>query len=820
MSTTSMTLKKALKFVGVGAAAMALLLTLTVAYVYFQREKLIRLFTYEINKTLTARVDVGDIDLSLRKFPGVSIAFQNVVCYEALPESKDTLFALRQVYFQFSLWDILRGRYDLKRLSFEQGTLNIRTLPNGKPNYIIWKDEEPASSSLTLELREVSLRDVQIHWADGDFNTSYLCHRLTLNGSFNNQENRLKLVTSGQLQTLKTGEFQFEAAEIPLQASLSLLLRDDLTEIREGSVNLPGGVFQVTGLLADNQKRLHVLANPIRLDEVMAQWPETLTQNLSPYTPKGRLNLEGVYEQQGANAPIFTLDFALREGSLALPNRDDKVQNLSFKGRYYDNGKEDKIQFTDVVAEMSGFQLTGQGSLVDFDRPRVQAQIDFSGKMAALWPLLPDVWQPFTAKGDLKGSLTYQNQSRTMDLLQERPFETASILGTIQLSDGQLISRAHQVEITQMALELAFANRDLIINRLFLQTPQSEGVLTGHVKDFWLLAGDRPGTVLWDLAFDSKRLHADELISMQWPNTNDPNSAPNPVKQQWKLAVRSNQFVWNGIQSNSFQGTFSGKEDRITGHDLRILALGGTILGQFLLQDKADGASEISGQAKLEQVQIRELFKGFDNFGQEVLTSEHISGRGDAQITWRLPITPAGEADLSGLEATLQLVITDGRLQNFAPMENLSKFADMQELRDVRFQRLENQFTIQNRVMVIPEMDIRSNLFDLSIMGTHTFDNEIDYSIKIRQRDIVAAKRKGRDLDNWITESGNENEAFLWVRMSGTVDQPKFGLNKEKNREAIREGIKQQGRELRDKTRQQQQNRQQTRGYQFEWDED
>src|SRR5690606_21105378 len=86
------------------------------------------------------------------------------------------------------------------------------------------------------------------------------------------------------------------------------------------------------------------------------------------------------------------------------------------------------------------------------------------------------------------------------------------------------------------------------------------------------------------------------------------------------------------------------------------------------------------------------------------------------------------------MQAEIAATVRDGQLINFAPMQKMSAFVKRSELANMKFAELSNNFWIQQRTIFIPEMDIRSNLSaipSVSISGTHTFDQDMDYRIKL-----------------------------------------------------------------------------------------
>ena len=75
----------------------------------------------------------------------------------------------------------------------------------------------------------------------------------------------------------------------------------------------------------------------------------------------------------------------------------------------------------------------------------------------------------------------------------------------------------------------------------------------------------------------------------------------------------------------------------------------------------------------------------------------------------------------------MAIKIKNGRLKDFEPAKNLSRFADVNELKDLNFSTLSNTIEIKNNTIFIPKMNITTNALSLTLSGSHKFDNYIDY---------------------------------------------------------------------------------------------
>ena len=77
------------------------------------------------------------------------------------------------------------------------------------------------------------------------------------------------------------------------------------------------------------------------------------------------------------------------------------------------------------------------------------------------------------------------------------------------------------------------------------------------------------------------------------------------------------------------------------------------------------------------------------------------------------------------------MIIEEGELIDFEPLENLSSFVSIDDLKHVKFSTLENTIEIEDEVLTIPAMEIKSSALSVFLSGTHTFTQEIDYRIKL-----------------------------------------------------------------------------------------
>jgi hypothetical protein len=94
----------------------------------------------------------------------------------------------------------------------------------------------------------------------------------------------------------------------------------------------------------------------------------------------------------------------------------------------------------------------------------------------------------------------------------------------------------------------------------------------------------------------------------------------------------------------------------------------------------------------------------------------------------------------------------------------------MEDLRRVRFTDMQNFLEVKNEKVYIPVMLIQSNALNMTLSGEHSFDNEINYKIKINAGQVLLnrLKKHDNDLDPLPDKGGLFN---LYYSITGNIDK-------------------------------------------------
>ena len=200
----------------------------------------------------------------------------------------------------------------------------------------------------------------------------------------------------------------------------------------------------------------------------------------------------------------------------------------------------------------------------------------------------------------------------------------------------------------------------------------------------------------------------------------------------------------------------------------------------------------LNAEPKLSGVKVKQLLKEFDDFAQDAIKSEHIDGTLNSNSKVLMVWDEKFNFIKPKFKAVAELNMKNGQLINYEPLFALSKFIDLNDLKNLKFSELKNTLEIANEKLIIPEMDIKTNAISLSVSGIHSFENFLDYHLKITLNELLNKKRKVKE-----NEFGEEDETpgkvNLFLSIKGPANNLKFTYDKKAVRAKIAEDLKKEG---------------------------
>ena len=261
------------------------------------------------------------------------------------------------------------------------------------------------------------------------------------------------------------------------------------------------------------------------------------------------------------------------------------------------------------------------------------------------------------------------------------------------------------------------------------------------------------------------------------------------------------------------------KNEMAVSRNFALETMGGGLELSGIVDAKNKKAIDVVTTAKLTDISIDSAFYVFENFKQDFIQDRHLKGKASADISMEMTLDQHLQLFPETLIADIGVMIKKGELNNFEPMKKLNRYLDDESLSKLRFSDLKNDIHIEKKTIYIPQMDIRSNATDLTISGTHTFDQHIDYRIVTPLR-----RKKLKDPESQLAiEEDPRGGPKLFLKITGTTDDYKISYDTEAVKRKIVSDFKKEVQELKDafktKGKQKQKEVELQKDDYFDWDQ-
>ncbi|HFB99429.1 MAG TPA: hypothetical protein ENJ53_01360, partial [Phaeodactylibacter sp.] len=181
-----------------------------------------------------------------------------------------------------------------------------------------------------------------------------------------------------------------------------------------------------------------------------------------------------------------------------------------------------------------------------------------------------------------------------------------------------------------------------------------------------------------------------------------------------------------------------------------------------------------------EQIDIREFFRQAENFGQDVLVDKNIKGKLDAKFY----IKAFWAEDATFLTDKLHVLgdvgILNGELVGLKMLYEFSDYVKLSDLRRIKFTELHNFMEVKKSKIYMPAMFIQSNAMNLTVSGSHSFENRIDYNVKVNAGQVLLNKFKKHNSKLSPQKAKKKGWFNLYYRIHGSLEKMVYGSNKKR----------------------------------------
>ncbi len=784
-----------LKLAGIsGLVFIASMFVILIVLGWIYQDKIKALFIESINQQLRTEIFVDQIRLEIvRTFPMASLTFNHITIMGAgSGNPQDTLLYAEKLQLQFRVMDMIRKNYTLKHIAISNGCIHPTIDKQGQSNFDFW--DKTASSNQNhfhLNLQRIVLNNIRARYLDESTNHlididiarasfsglfSHTTYALTANGDMYANKIVLDSITVIRQQ--------------PLKLDMTLDVEDNTTfHFGKGNLWINNHAFSVTGTITKTQEGVgfdtRIEGKKLTLQNLMNDLPDIMKDYTSGYRAKGELafvaHITGHYTE--SENPGIEAFFSLQQGELNHSTTKLKLKALSFTGTYH-NGEQRRAETTilainDINTKLNEGMIRGQFRLENLHMPHLSLNL-YADMMASEMVSLLKLDQVSSSTGRVLMDVAFQGRMSEKNKFTGQDLVKARASGNISAKDLGFTLKNSPNNHHGINGDLLFRNNDLLVEVFFGNIGRSDFAVSGYFRNILPYLFLEEESIQVDASLYSKLLDFDELLQGQAGNNGISNRLTFSNRLGFHLHATVDQLRFRRFQASNISGNVSLQNKRFNAENVRFKSMNGNVTASGYIDSTMPDRIMMVCSTRLHRVDVHQMFYQMGNFGQQGILDENIFGIMTSDFQFSSQWTPAMEIDWNSLQTTASIRVEDGVLVDYEPMKALGRFLRVDDLSRVTFSTLENNIHIKDRMIIIPDMEINSNILNLKLSGKHSFENQIEYHLQVLLSEILSQKNRHRrnpqEQYGDIIDDGL-GRTTLFLKVSGHINDPVFSYD-------------------------------------------
>ncbi|HPS27123.1 MAG TPA: AsmA-like C-terminal region-containing protein, partial [Bacteroidales bacterium] len=780
---------------------VALLLTLSVlgaagVFVgFFYEDAVKRIIINELNKRLNTEIAVQDIENDIqfsifRKFPYASVSFSNVKVMDAIKtqKPKGVLLEASSLSLQFSILDMLFGRYKIKKIEAEEGNINIKIYKNRSDNYHFWKPSADTSASdFALDLQKIVLDDMGLSYVDYGRKQDYkvFARNVVLKGKFADNEYTLKIEGRVFVYLIKL-EQDIYLANQPADLDVTLYVNsgNDYVTFKKGGIDIGKLGFDITGTInyaeSNTLLDLRVEGKKMKIQSLINQLPSRYRGWLGYYEFKGDFNFIALvkgYTGEKTN-PLVSVSFGLKDGEIIQKQNSINLSHVSFDAEITNGSSHQKattaLSVRNFKSQLNDGNITGSIRIKNFNNPEIALKLSASLDLKDIFLFVKtDTVQ--AASGKIILNTEINGIIERPDGFTVKDFIASTSTGTLEVRDAGIELKGGRHNFSGLNGIFTFSNNDIETGQFGGKYMATDFTMRGKFKNIIPYLFIENQSLLIDAGFHSDFIDLGEILEYSSGKKDTVYRMEMPENVDFSLVLDIGKLIFKKFSATNITGKVTMKDKQFVAHDISLKAMNGSILFSGLVDGAAPDKLLISCDASIKKVDIKRLFGELENFGQTSLQERNLKGQLSATLQFASVWSSTFKVEKPTIYAKADIAIENGALIDYEPLSGLSKYLKGRDLKNVSFETMKNTIEIKNEVIQIPKMEINSNAIDFQVNGTHGFDQKIDYHLSVLLSELGTVKEKNMQAEDIgvIADDGLHKERYFF-RITGTVDEPVY----------------------------------------------
>ncbi|MCS6807502.1 MAG: AsmA-like C-terminal region-containing protein [Bacteroidota bacterium] len=787
--------------------AMLLVIVILAALPLLFKDRIVQYAKSQANQTLAAKVDFGDIDISLlRYFPRVALVFRDVSIANLAPFDGDTLFSAREIALTIEPLSYIRnGDVEIVTLHMQRPRVYTHVLSDTQKNWQITRKEESSvedtstQSSLRLALKSYTITDGFFRFRSEPANRDFILENIQHEGSgdFAQQVFTLVTRTTALMTFSQRGSTYLDSIRTTLTAEIGVDIGKNIYTFKDNELTLNelhAGFEGSIGLPDDRDDidfDLRFATRDADFKAFLSVLPTAYSSQLSDVKASGSVNIQGFVKgaYNDTSYPAFALRTVVNNGSAEHPRLPVPLKAVTLDCDItHPGGSLDRS-----VILLRQLSLLLAGNPFDMNLEARTLLSDPTVSVAARGRInLADIkrFLDFKALNTLQnGIITVDASFRgAMSAVKSKNYQRLDVAGSMTVDNLEIASDSLPAKIVVQTATLSLSPQRAMLSRCAILLGESDIALEGQLENLigYALYDE---TLVGMVRLRSEYLnvnpwlkassHSDSLGTPRASSRTNPDTVARSIELprniDFTMQASMQRLIFSNLDMQEAQGTMTLRNKILRFDNLGVKLLGARMIASGLYNTQTPLQPQITFSLQLADIGIRTLYEKFMTVREFVPFAHHMQGI----IGMKVQLSTDLDQNLKPLWNTFSsngiVNLSALKLEDFTPCNAIADVLKIDALRNPTLSKFSAFYEIKNGRLYIKPFKTTLAGINVSIEGSNGIDKSLDYIVHL----TIPVERLSSAAFDALGALGGLNLAALKpktipviIRVGGTFDNP------------------------------------------------
>ena len=737
----------------------------------------------QINNQLISPMIIQNLELSaFNYFPAISLQFSNLLIKDPLANN-DTLLFAKNAFLNFDAYDLINKKYIVRKLVLKNGSLAAKVSSDGKENFDVFISKDKSeNNNFKFSLEQLTLKDFSVNYQNIPLSQQYdfTISDSKLKGQFSNQEYDLNILSS-----MSVNKFYLEGVNYisskNANTEIILQVKNDPFSlvIKKGKLKIADMNFFLEGDYKSSKKdriNLNIKGNQIQTSEIFSILPLDYASIKTKYSSEGIFNFDGNLNGEINNKqPLsFFVNFNAENATLKDKLNNIQLEKIDLSGTF--NNKEQNLKIINFSALMNDKIMRGNLEIDNFKTPTYFLNIEglFDLNKIPFFTTLKDFSLDGETAIEMETKITTKNDKLFFENL-----------------DGNIVSEKinieylplkTQLELNDFEADISKKNMDITVQNSFFNEDEFSMNLNFMDWNKWFQADSKKIKCNYDLKLD--KFHLDDFLEI----FDSKDSSKTDYQIDLEGAIAANELYYDNLKFFNISSKRLKINKSIEIKNLFMESYDGEILLNIYNADLNSDNQNWLIDGELSSLNIKQLMKSFNDFDQDYIKNEHISGSISSDFKSQLIFDSLNNWDFQNSSIESNNTFKDIVLLEYPFLYDILKVFENsvitrniidinhyeKNLHKVVFKDFKSTIIFSDGITEIDKTNFENDVLDFSFYGNYNLENLVDYHLSFNWADIVRKKKSKSDIVQENPVKGKQ----LYLKISGPVEDLSYGFDK------------------------------------------